>query len=137
MKSFEGKVAIVTGGGGGIGSAICHRLAAESTCVAVTDYEQRCSKRCCRRDRHARKALECRLVDVADAKACAAVVADVAAQYGRVDILANNVEINRGGNRISITEEDWHTSFAANLGAMFYLYRAVLPPMIEAGGGAI
>lgn len=45
--------------------------------------------------------------DIADAKACAAVVADVVAQHGRVDILANNAGINRRGNLLSITEEDW------------------------------
>jgi len=137
MKRFEGKVAIVTGGGGGIGSAICHRLAAEGASVAVTD-----------RNSDAASAVADEIVarggranavdaDIADAKACAAVVADVVAQHGRVDILANNAGINRRGNLLSITEEDWHTSFAVNLDAMFYLCRAAIPRMIAAGGGAI
>ena len=56
---------------------------------------------------------------------------------GRIDILANNAGINRRGNLLALTEDDWHASFAVNLNSMFYLCRAVIPHMIEAGGGAI
>jgi 2-hydroxycyclohexanecarboxyl-CoA dehydrogenase len=56
---------------------------------------------------------------------------------GRIDILANNAGINRRGNLLALTEDDWHASFAVNPNSMFYLCRAVIPHMIEAGGGAI
>jgi 2-hydroxycyclohexanecarboxyl-CoA dehydrogenase len=51
--------------------------------------------------------------------------------------LCNNAGINRRGNLLALTDDDWHASFAVNLDAMFHLCRAVLPGMIEARGGAI
>ncbi|MBZ9739813.1 MULTISPECIES: SDR family NAD(P)-dependent oxidoreductase [unclassified Mesorhizobium] len=137
MKRFEQKVAIVTGGGGGIGSAISHRLADEGAFVAVTDMDL-ASAGSVASDISAKggKARAIR-ADISNAIACADLVADVLRINGRIDILANNAGINRRGNLLTLTEGDWHSCFDVNLHSMFYLCRAVLPHMIERGGGAI
>ncbi|MBZ9672670.1 SDR family oxidoreductase [Mesorhizobium sp. B3-2-1] len=137
MKRFEQKVAIVTGGGGGIGSAISHRLADEGAFVAVIDMDLS-SAGSVASDISA-KGGKARAIcaDISNAVACADLVADVLRINGRIDILANNAGINRRGNLLTLTEGDWHACFDVNLHSMFYLCRAVLPHMIERGGGAI
>ncbi|MBZ9705607.1 SDR family oxidoreductase [Mesorhizobium sp. ESP7-2] len=137
MKRFEQKVAIVTGGGGGIGSAISHRLADEGAFVAVIDMDLG-SAGSVASDISA-KGGKARAIcaDISNAVACADLVADVLRINGRIDILANNAGINRRGNLLTLTEGDWHACFDVNLHSMFYLCRAVLPHMIERGGGAI
>lgn len=137
MKRFVDKVAIVTGGGGGIGSAISRRLADEGAFVVVTDAN----------------AVSAQAV-AADIEAsggqATAIAADISRKSegfelvdrafglrGRLDVLVNNAGINRRGNLLSLTDEDWSLSFAVNLDAMFHLCRAALPHMIAAGGGAI
>lgn len=55
----------------------------------------------------------------------------------RLDVLANNAGINRRGGLLSLMENDWDLSFAVNVDSLFHLCRAVLPHMVESGGGAI
>jgi 2-hydroxycyclohexanecarboxyl-CoA dehydrogenase len=137
MKRFADKVVIVTGGGGGIGSAICQRFADEGATVVVTDMNSD-SVQTVANDINGKGGRALAITaDIASGDACRALVAQVFAEFGRIDVLANNAGINRRGNLLSLTEDDWHTSFAVNLDAMFHLSRAVLPHMIAAGGGAI
>lgn len=137
MKRFENKVAIVTGGGGGIGSAIAVRLAAEGACVVVSDVNESAAQAVVEAIRSQGGNALAVAADIAQGEACRALVETVAGQFGRIDILVNNAGINRRGNLLALSEEDWHTSFAINLDSMFHLCRAVLPGMIEAGAGAI
>jgi 2-hydroxycyclohexanecarboxyl-CoA dehydrogenase len=137
MKRFSGRVAIVTGGGGGIGSAICQRLAEEGAHVVVTDMNAVAAQEVVNMivtNGGAAYAIE---ADISDSRSCTDLISQVINRSRRIDILANNAGINRRGNLLALTEDDWHTSFAVNLDSMFYLCRAVIPHMIEAGGGAI
>lgn len=134
---FEGKIAIVTGGGGGIGSAVCRRFAAESACVVVTDLNGDAARDVADRISEEGGTAHAIAADISDGAACRVLVDEVLNRHGSIDVLVNNAGINRRGNLLSITEEDWHASFAVNLDSMFHLCRAVLPPMIAAGGGAI
>lgn len=138
MRSrFDEKVAIVTGGAGGIGSAICEILASEGATVVVSDVDGERALRVASRLQQSGFSSLAVQTDVSDREACNSLVAEVTDRYKRIDLLSNNAGINRRGDLLSLSEEDWHVSFDVNIHSMFYLSRAVLPHMIEAGGGAI
>ncbi|WP_043199625.1 SDR family NAD(P)-dependent oxidoreductase [Pseudomonas putida] len=137
MNRFQNKVAIVTGGAGGIGAAIASRLASEGATVVVSDVNLEAAQGVVQAiEAEGGKALAM-AADIASGEACRGLVQAVASELGRIDVLVNNAGINRRGNLLALSEDDWHSSFAVNLDAMFHLCRAVLPGMIEAGGGAI
>src|SRR5262245_22261052 len=137
MTRFENAVAIVTGGGGGIGAAICDRLATEGARVAVCDVNEALAQAVSAKLRDRGLEAEPYSVDITSAEACARLVEDVVSAHGRIDVLANNAGINRRGALLDLTEDDWNATFAVNLDAMFHLCRAVLPHMIAAGKGAV
>ncbi|MBP2236491.1 NAD(P)-dependent dehydrogenase (short-subunit alcohol dehydrogenase family) [Sinorhizobium kostiense] len=137
MQRFEGKVAVVTGAGGGIGSAIAKRLASEGALVVVTDANAEAAKTVTADIRTAGWQAEMITANIAEKGECASLISDSFALRGRLDVLVNNAGINRRGNLLSLSDEDWSISFAVNLDAMFHLCRAALPLMIKAGGGAI
>jgi NAD(P)-dependent dehydrogenase (short-subunit alcohol dehydrogenase family) len=137
MGRFAGKVALVTGGGGGIGSAIACRLASEDAHVVVTDVNADAAVAVAqdiRKEGHEASAIA---ANIASAEECRELVRRVLAERGSIDVLVNNAGINRRGNIMALTEEDWSLTFAVNLDAMFHLCRAAIPAMIERGGGAI
>jgi NAD(P)-dependent dehydrogenase (short-subunit alcohol dehydrogenase family) len=136
MTRFQDKVAMVTGGGG-IGSAICARLAEEGAHVIVTDMNLSAATTVA--EAITAKGGRARPVeaDISDGGACAGLVAEAIGDLGRMDVLVNNAGINRRGKLLDLTEEDWRASFAINLDSMFHLCRAVIPHMIAGGGGAI
>jgi 2-hydroxycyclohexanecarboxyl-CoA dehydrogenase len=137
MKRFAGKVAIVTGGGGGIGSAISRRLAEEGAQVVITDVDSRSAEAVAAGIEATGGTAVAITADIAKKDACFDLVSKAFALKTRLDILVNNAGINRRGNLLSLTDEDWDMSFAINLDSMFHLCRAALPHIIEAGGGSI
>lgn len=132
MQRFEGKTAIVTGGAGGIGTAICRRLATEGALVRIVDI-----------DRDAAEALASDIdgtahaVDLADPVAIHAFVEEVTVDGSSIDVLCNNAGLMRRGPLLELTAEDWRLSFAVNVDAMFHMCQAVVPVMQRQGGGAI
>ncbi|MDE2385293.1 MAG: SDR family oxidoreductase [Alphaproteobacteria bacterium] len=134
---FKDKVVVVTGAAGGIGSAIGRRFASEGAKVVITDVNSEGAEASAAVIRAAGGAAWAYASDISAAEGCKAVIADVMAREGRIDVLCNNAGINRRGNLLSLTAEDWRLSFAINIDAMFHLCQAVLPHMIAAGGGAI
>jgi 2-hydroxycyclohexanecarboxyl-CoA dehydrogenase len=137
VARFEGQVAIVTGGGGGIGSAVCARLAGEGAHVIVCDVDLAAADAVADRITAGGERAEAVGFDVTDAVACRDAVASVVAAHGRVDVLVNNAGINRRGALLDLADEDWRATFAVNLDAMVHLCREVLPVMVAAAGGAI
>ncbi|WP_026622141.1 2-hydroxycyclohexanecarboxyl-CoA dehydrogenase [Ensifer sp. WSM1721] len=137
MKRFEGKVAVVTGGGGGIGSAIARRLAGEGALVVVSDVNGDAAGVVADEIVFGGGSAVAIAADISKKEPCFALIAKAFDNKKRIDILVNNAGINRRGNLMSLTDEDWHTSFAVNLDSMFHLCRAAIPHMTEAGGGAI
>ena len=122
---------LVTGAAGGIGAAISRRFAQEGAEVLLTD-----------RDTAGLESLAAEIGavaipgDIATAGECRSIMKE-ATIAGPLDILCNNAGINRRGDILAISEEDWDLSFAVNIDAMFHLCRAALPGMIDAGRGAI
>jgi 2-hydroxycyclohexanecarboxyl-CoA dehydrogenase len=133
MNRFEEKTALITGGSGGIGAAICKRFAAEGAHVVICDLNAEASEALAAEIGNA----SVQTVDITDSLAARSMIDDVVSQRGRLDILCNNAGINRRGALLELTEEDWVATFAVNLNAMFHLCQAALPHMIDAGGGAI
>lgn len=130
---FQDKTVIVTGAAGGIGSAIAARFAFEGARVVITDVNADGAQAASAAIPGSRAFAS----DIGTAEGCRAIIDTVMAVEGRIDVLCNNAGINRRGNLLSLTPEDWRLSFAVNVDAMFHLCQAALPHMIAAGGGAI
>ncbi|MBO1901590.1 SDR family oxidoreductase [Leucobacter weissii] len=139
MSRFAGRTALVTGGGGGIGSATSRRLATEGAHVFVADAVGEHAARVAAEIRDAGGLAEELVFDLTSARACREAVASVEARTprGAVDVLVNNAGAMRRGALLDTSEADWETSFAVNVDALFHMCRAVLPAMIAAGGGAV
>lgn len=130
---FEEKIVVVTGGAGGIGSAIAQRFASEGAKIVVTDVNA---------DAASEIAAELQGAiaigaDIGTKAGCLGLIEEILSRFGRIDVLCNNAGINRRGALLTLTDEDWDLSFAVNLNAMFHLCRAALPSMIAQGGAAI
>jgi len=136
-RRFEGKTALVTGAGGGIGSAISRRLATEGAHVFISDINEAAAKEVADALVGEGCSAEPLVFDLVDPEAPKAAVQRVIEARGRLDVLVNNAGVNRRGDLLSLTENDWRLSFAVNVDSLFHLCRAVLPHMIRAGGGAI
>lgn len=134
---FQGKVVVVTGAAGGIGTAIARRFASEGARVVPTDVNAEGVEATATALRAEGGQARGVAADISKAEGCKAVVADVLAHEGRIDVLCNNAGINRRGALLALTAEDWDMSFAVNIDAMFHLCQAALPGMIAQGGGAV
>ncbi|MFJ2621729.1 SDR family NAD(P)-dependent oxidoreductase [Glutamicibacter sp. NPDC087344] len=136
-KRFENKIALVTGGAGGIGAAICARLAAEGATVVIADTAQDGAAALAHELRDAGFKADTSIFDLTDPAACAHAVQQVVAAHGRIDVLVNNAGINRRGALLEISDQDWDLSFAVNLDALYRLSKLVVPLMQAQGGGSI
>lgn len=117
---LSGKVAVVTGASGGIGSALVRRFTADGAAAVVGV------------DRSA--VGEVRECDVTDAAAVESLVHDVVAEHGRIDLFCSNAGITTGLG-VEDVGDLWHTAFEVNVMAHVYAARAVLPHLLERGSG--
>lgn len=129
--------ALVTGGGGGIGSAVCRQLSAEGATVLVADASAEHAHAVAEELRASGGSAEALVFDLTSASACRESVARVEREHGAIDVLVNNAGAMRRGALLDTSEEDWDLSFQVNVNALFHMCRAVLPGMIANGGGAI
>ena len=140
MKLFDltGKVAIVTGGNGGIGLGIARGLAKAGARIAIVGRNVEKSEAAARGlvDEIGSKPLVLS-ADVAQPKEVARTVADVLKALGRIDILFNNAGINIRKQPQELSPEDWHKVLDVNLTGAFLMAQAVYPTMKKAGGGKI
>jgi 2-dehydro-3-deoxy-L-rhamnonate dehydrogenase (NAD+) len=126
MTGQGSRVAIVTGGSGGLGGAIAARLLADGLRVAIADVDVPAGDDAAVR------------VDVADPDSAAAMCARVLDRWGRVDVLVNNAGI--AGPTAPVTgypPDAWQRVIMVNLVGVFHCTRACLPPMVAAGYGRV
>lgn len=133
-----GKVAIVTGGGRGIGKAIVKRFAAEGASVILAQRDVASAEETCRQVAVAGGNALFVAADIADAAAVQAVVATAVGQLGGVDILVNNAAIlGENGPFLDLSQETWERVLAVNLTGAFLCAQAAARAMVERGGGSI
>ena len=138
MKLLEGKVALVTGAARGIGKAIALKLASEGADIAFTDLNI---------DDNA-KATEKEIAsygvkakgyasNAANYQETQDVVAEIAKDFGRIDVLVNNAGITKDGALKRMTEDQWDAVITVNLKSAFNFTKAVQPVMWKQGNGSI
>jgi meso-butanediol dehydrogenase/(S,S)-butanediol dehydrogenase/diacetyl reductase len=128
---LEGKIALVTGGGQGIGRGIVDRFLEEGAQVAVVQRRQLDSEL----EKHPR-VLGIQ-ADVSDSSAISRIVEHAAQQLGGIDVLVNNAGIMFERSVSEIQPEEWDLMIAINLRAPLFLAQAALPHMRRRGGGSI
>jgi NAD(P)-dependent dehydrogenase (short-subunit alcohol dehydrogenase family) len=132
---FEGKVALVTGGGSGIGEATAMRLAEEGAAVVVNDVNaagaERVTKAIADRGGKARAAV----TTITDKAAVESMVKEAVSAFGSVDVLINNAGINRDALLKKMSEEQWDQVLAVNLKGTFFCAQAAAAAMIAAARG--
>ncbi len=134
---LAGRVAIVTGGGQGIGSAITQRFCEAGARVVIAQRDAAIGEAHAAALRAAgHEALYVR-TDVAERDQVDALVARTAAELGPPDILVNNAGIGVFRDPLTMTGDDWRRCFAVDLDGAWYATRAVLPHMLALGRGSI
>jgi 3-oxoacyl-[acyl-carrier protein] reductase len=147
--SLEGRIALVTGGGSGIGAAICERFGAEGATVIVADRDA---------DAAARIAAgitrgQAQALDVTDSAAVDRLVAEIVERHGRLDVLVNSAGVDdppvkaaiaaqvAAGEPVDITatmtDEQWRRTMSVNLDGTFFCTRAALRAMLAQRSGSI
>jgi acetoacetyl-CoA reductase len=136
-NKLEGKVVLVTGGTGGIGTAICKHLV-DAGCRVVTNYrnDEKTAKW--------REALRSEgydipvfKADVSNYKECEAMVAQIEQEIGPIDILVNNAGITRDSSFRKMTHEQWDAVITSNLDSVFNVTRPVIDGMVNRGWGRV
>ncbi len=134
-KRLDGKVAIVTGGGSGIGEAIARRLLDEGAAVVISGRSQN-------RLNEAAAVMSAERVlaktaDVSKRPDCDALVSAAIERFGRVDTLVNAAGMNLVGTVQDTSDDDWDACIGSDLSGVFYMTRAAVPHLIETKGSII
>jgi 2-deoxy-D-gluconate 3-dehydrogenase len=139
MRLFDlsGKVAVVTGGNGGIGLAMATGMAEAGAAILVAGRDAKKSAAAVRALKELGAEADQAEVDVSDAKACAALMQTAAKRFGRLDILVNNAGMSIRKRPETYTLEEWAKVMQTNLTSAFLCCQAAYPHMKKAGGGKI
>jgi 2-deoxy-D-gluconate 3-dehydrogenase len=139
LDAFDltGRVAIVTGGNGGLGLAMARGLARAGAAIAIAARDQSKAEAAIKELRSYAPRSGFYALDAASAASCRQMVEKVIADFGRCDILINNAGMNIRKRPEEITEHEWHQILNVNLGAALFCSQAVYPHMKAAGGGKI
>lgn len=135
---LNGKLAVVTGAAQGLGKAMAEAMADCGADIAVLDLniEKAAETANYIADKYGVKAKSYQ-VNVADAKSCQAVVADVYQEWGHLDILLNNAGICINEDAEEVSLESWHKVIDVNMNGVWYMSQAAGRIMIKQGGGNI
>jgi meso-butanediol dehydrogenase / (S,S)-butanediol dehydrogenase / diacetyl reductase len=135
MRRFQGKVALVTGAGSGIGRAVSRRLSEEGASVLAADIDQRGLDETL--GLLGGGTAVARQVDVGDPDACVELVAGCVDELGRLDVLGNVAGIYRAAHTPTMSREDYRHVMRVNLDGPFFLVQAAIPHLLETGGNIV
>jgi 3-oxoacyl-[acyl-carrier protein] reductase len=131
---LENKVAIITGGAGGIGLAAVKRFVEEGAKVAIVDYDQNLGEKVVA---ELGEQVAFFPVDVSKQQQVKGMVTNVVDKFGEIDILVNNAGITRDATLAKMTDEDFDKVIQINLNGVYYCTQAVAPYMVSQGYGKI
>src|SRR5213593_2879910 len=134
IRSYDGAVALITGGASGIGAALSRQLAGRGATVVVADRQVELARATAGALRRPGEAHE---LDVRDAAAFDWLLEDLFARHGRLDYLFNNAGTGVGGEAKDFTLDDWRYVVEVNLMGVIHGVRAAYPRMIRQGFGHI
>jgi 2-hydroxycyclohexanecarboxyl-CoA dehydrogenase len=130
-------VAVITGAGSGIGKACALRFVEAGVRVALTDLDPVALEAVCAQVTAAGGEALPFTADVADPHSCEDVTRQVLSAWGRIDSLTANAGVQIGGGLLDASEADWNRIIGVNLKGVAYSCKAVIPAMLERGGGSI
>lgn len=137
MRGLKGRLALVTGAGGGIGSAICLRMAEEGCRVALFDRDANAAGATAGKVESLGVGASVHAVDISDYEAVRGAVSALVSEHGAVDILVNNAGLDRFGNFLDTTPAEWRTIVDVNLYGTLNMHHVVLPYMRDRGYGRV
>jgi 2-deoxy-D-gluconate 3-dehydrogenase len=135
LFDLKGRVALITGGNGGIGLGMGRGLAQAGAAIAIAGRNAKKAEKAVKEltDLGAQAAFI--QADVVKAKSCEAMVAETVKRFGRLDILINNAGTTVRRRPEDISEAEWHEVVDTNLTAVFHASKAAYPEMKKLGGG--
>ena len=137
MFGLKDKVVLVTGGGGGIGSAICQRFGQAGAKVAVVDINQEAGDKTVEQIKAAGGSAQTFLVDLTNQESVIECVNNIESTLGLIDVLVNNAGWDRAGNFLDTNKELWEKIVDINFYGVLYMHHAVLKGMSERGKGRV
>ena len=132
---MQGKVAIVTGAGTGIGRAISFLFAREGAKVAVTDIDVGAAEATVAEIAETGGSALAIEADVTEAAGVENMMRATVATYGHLDVLINNAGVGTDGDVVELTEEQWQRILDVNLKGVFLCCKYAIPAMKKSGGG--
>ncbi|HRQ88724.1 MAG TPA: glucose 1-dehydrogenase [Bacteroidia bacterium] len=137
MSTLERKIAVVTGGGSGIGRAISETFAAAGASVALFDLNQEAAAETVAAITAAGGTARHISCDVSDAASVQAAVGETVQAFGGIDILVNNAGIANIGTATTTSESDFDRVMQVNVKGVYLCLQSILPIMVERGGGVV
>jgi NAD(P)-dependent dehydrogenase (short-subunit alcohol dehydrogenase family) len=135
---LDGKVAIITGGGRGIGRVIALRYAAEGASVVISGTSKEAVEQTARDIQESGARALAVIADVSDEEAVKQLIARTYETFGRIDILVNNAGVaGPTAPIVQVTREEWEQTMAINMTGAFLCAKYALPQMIEQQSGRI
>ncbi len=137
MQRLQGKIALVSGAGAGIGEQICYRFSEEGAALVALDLSAAALERVGKGVQARGGTLLAISGDVSREADCRRAVEALRERHGALHALCNVAGIVEGGTLVAASEQSWQRSHDINVKGMWYLCRLAIPLMIASGGGSV